>query len=586
MPAFLSYLLRGFPGLMAASAGLWLLTSLIEAAAVVTVAPVVDLVLHPDHAGLSPMTERLLSALRAAGLPAGLGGAAGLFVLLSLLRGVVQTAAMHLLLRTKYAMLRDLMVGSYEDFFAARWQFFSSERRGDLLNTFLREISVVGDGFASLGLFFSNTLLAAVYLAVPLAISWRITALCLAAAAAVGAPFLLLGRWSYALGRRNTETANKFGGVLHEGLAAARVILGFGNQEASARALRHFYDQHAEAAVGAQTLRLGVPALYLPLGLLVVMAALGGASRQGLPLAELAALLYALVRTVPCLGQLLAQQNAFASFTASHEQVVALRARARGMRQRGGSRAFAGLREGLRLERVSFSYPERGPALRELDAEIPRGRMTAFAGESGAGKSTVIDLLMGLHEPESGRVLVDGLPLGELDILSYRRRIGYVPQDSVLFDMSIRDNLLWAKPDASEAELREALRRANAEEFVAALPEGLETVVGDRGARLSGGQAQRVALARAIVRRPELLILDEATSSLDSESERLIQRAIEELARDTTIVAVAHRLSTIAKAARIYVLERGRIVEQGDFGGLLRAKGRFARLAELQQVAL
>ena len=213
---------------------------------------------------------------------------------------------------------------------------------------------------------------------------------------------------------------------------------------------------------------------------------------------------------------------------------------------------------------------------------IAKGKMVAFVGESGAGKSTLIDVIMGFNEPEKGSITCDGTPLHDFDIGSYRARIGYVPQDSALFNGTIRENLLWAKPDASEADLRRACRQAHAEEFITSLPQGYETVTGDRGVRLSGGQIQRIALARAILRKPDLLILDEATSSLDTRSERLIQEAIETIAKDTTIVVIAHRLSTIVNADYVYVLKGGKVVEEGTYQELVRLDGQFNRMARLQ----
>lgn len=208
--------------------------------------------------------------------------------------------------------------------------------------------------------------------------------------------------------------------------------------------------------------------------------------------------------------------------------------------------------------------------------------MVAVVGESGAGKSTLIDVVMGFNEPSGGRIAVDGGDLGDVDVVSYRRRIGYVPQESVLFNLSIRENLRWANEEATEAEIREACRQANAMEFIERFPEGLDTVVGERGVRLSTGQCQRVALARAILRRPQLLVLDEATSALDTLSERLIQQAIERVARDTTVVVIAHRLSTITNADYIYVLQRGQVVEEGTYADLVARDGHFTRMTQLQ----
>ena len=189
-------------------------------------------------------------------------------------------------------------------------------------------------------------------------------------------------------------------------------------------------------------------------------------------------------------------------------------------------------------------------------------------GESGAGKTTIIDLILGLHLPDKGQVLLDEKTLEAYNLNSYRNRVGYVPQEPYLFNTSIRENLLWAFSGATDDDIWRACRLANADQFVRDLHAQLDTVLGDRGVRVSGGQRQRLALARAIVRKPDLLILDEATSALDSESERLIQQSIDALAKEMTMIVIAHRLSTIQNADYVYVLNEGRVVEEGVYSEL------------------
>jgi ATP-binding cassette, subfamily C, bacterial len=245
------------------------------------------------------------------------------------------------------------------------------------------------------------------------------------------------------------------------------------------------------------------------------------------------------------------------------------------------------LREAARLEGVSFAYQDSGEPLiiSDRDLTIPAGKTTAIVGPSGAGKSTIADLVMALIGPNEGRVLVDERPLRAEQKRAWRSKIGYVPQDTFLFHDTVRENLLWARPDAHDGELREALRLAAAEDFVSRLPEGMETVLGDRGVRLSGGERQRLALARALLRKPSLLILDEATSNLDSENERRIQSAIEELHGSMTILIITHRLFTTRSADVIYVLEQGRLVESGDIDTLVaRKQGRFLELCNAQSI--
>jgi ATP-binding cassette subfamily C protein len=232
------------------------------------------------------------------------------------------------------------------------------------------------------------------------------------------------------------------------------------------------------------------------------------------------------------------------------------------------------IKNGIDCQNVSFRYNlhEATYALQDINLTIPVNQMTAVVGRSGAGKSTLIDLLMGLNIPEKGQVLLDGKPLTKENLLSLRRAISYVPQDPFLFNDSIRENLLLVKPNATEEEMWEALEFSSAGEFVKKLPEGLDTLIGDRGIRLSGGERQRLVLARAILRNPSILVLDEATSSLDTENESKIQEALERLKGKMTIIVIAHRLSTIRNADQVIVLEQGCIIQKGEFGQLANEK--------------
>jgi ATP-binding cassette subfamily C protein len=242
---------------------------------------------------------------------------------------------------------------------------------------------------------------------------------------------------------------------------------------------------------------------------------------------------------------------------------------------------------GIWFEQVSFSYDNQGksPVISNLDLIIKAGKTTAIVGPSGAGKSTIADLLMGLIVPNQGCILVDEGELSPERMKAWRGQIGYVPQDTFLFHETLRINLLWAKPDAKEEEIKQSLKFAAAEDFVSGLPRGLETILGDRGVLVSGGERQRLALARALLRKPSLLILDEATSSLDSENEKRIQTAIEKLHGQMTILVISHRLSTIRGADVIHVIEEGCLVESGTWNELTaRENGRFQALCKAQGI--
>lgn len=241
------------------------------------------------------------------------------------------------------------------------------------------------------------------------------------------------------------------------------------------------------------------------------------------------------------------------------------------------------------FEDVSFSYPTRPDkeVLHQLSVTFEAGKKTALVGASGAGKSTITQLLFRFHEPDSGVISIDGQDIRSFDLRSYRQNFAMVPQDILLFGGTIRENIAYGKPGASDEEIIEAAVRANAMEFIETFPEGIETLVGDRGVRLSGGQKQRIAIARAIIKDPRVLILDEATSSLDAGSEKLVQEALNNLMEGRTSVIIAHRLATIRDADKIIVLKEGRIKESGDHATLMQnPDGIYAILAKMQDLAL
>ena len=239
----------------------------------------------------------------------------------------------------------------------------------------------------------------------------------------------------------------------------------------------------------------------------------------------------------------------------------------------------------ISFNHVSFQYPSRLDidVLKDVNLHVPLGSKVALVGTSGSGKSTLVKLLMRFYEPTSGTITVRGEKLPDFEISDLRSSVGIVPQEVILFGGTIRENILYGKPDASQEELESAAKKSNCWEFVNSFPDKFETIVGERGIKLSGGQKQRVAIARTILKNPNILILDEATSSLDAASEKLVQDALDQLMRGRTSIIIAHRLATIKNVDCIYVLEKGEIVESGDHKNLIeRSEGIYKNLAKLQ----
>lgn len=248
-----------------------------------------------------------------------------------------------------------------------------------------------------------------------------------------------------------------------------------------------------------------------------------------------------------------------------------------------GKKNFSGLKNDIRLENISFSYPTKEVILKNVTITILKEQTIAIVGESGAGKSTLADLLVRLYAPKSGKILVDGVNYLEFSQSSWLRHIGMVTQDTFIFNASVKENIRMGKPDATDDAVVEVAKNAHAHQFIMELPEHYNTVVGDRGIKLSGGQRQRIAIARAIIRNPDILILDEATSSLDNISEKIVQKALQEAMKNKTTIIIAHRLSTIEYADRIIVMKNGEVIEDGIHEGLLQQQGYYYNLYRKQK---
>jgi len=544
---------------------LLIIEGIVAAASVIAVVPLADFLLDQSLHDPSRITSFMLNMFDIIGIPINFWIFSAFFVGFNLLNGVLKTGIKYSILKLKYKILRGIFDETITGFFNARWGFFSENSQGSLLNTMNKELTIVGDTIGHIATQFAQIIQLVIYLSIPFLLNAPMTIIAITLAIIFGMPFLRLNKISYTLGKANTKTANIAMGILNEIMQSARIILGFGRQAGAKLQYLNAFDAHMDVTIKSQTLGVAVSNLFAPLGILASVVALGFAIEQQESISELTAVMWSLLSALPILSALLHTNISINNFIPSYEQLLLLRNRAEEYTEIEGEKEFDKLEDGIKFQSVIFSYPGRKNTINSIDLFIKKGEMLALVGESGSGKSTITDLLLGLQIPASGSILIDNEPLSCYRQNSFREKIGYVPQEPILFHTTVRENLLWAYDTSDESELWSALSMANAEEFVKELPYGIDTVVGDRGVRMSGGQRQRIALARALLRKPELLILDEATSALDTESEILIQNSIEKLAHNTTILIVAHRLSTIKQADQVCVMQNGKIIESGSY---------------------
>jgi subfamily B ATP-binding cassette protein MsbA len=324
------------------------------------------------------------------------------------------------------------------------------------------------------------------------------------------------------------------------------------------------------------------------LGMAIAMLILWVGARQvmngsgGIDAASLIVFMTMVLRLLPPLKQLVQTPAIAQRALAAAERLFAVLDNETEAQRDHGTRTVSSFNQAVAFEGVCFAY-DHEPVLQDITFDARKGEIVALVGASGAGKSTLVDLVPRFYEPTAGRITLDGVDIRDIELGSLRALTGIVSQDTVLFNDTVRKNLAYASGDRfSQAQIEAAARAANAHDFIMALPQGYDTILGERGTRLSGGQRQRLAIARALLVDPPILILDEATSALDTESERLVQEAVDRLLAGRTVFVIAHRLSTIVHADQILVLDRGRIVERGTHAELLEEGGVYHRLHQLQ----
>jgi subfamily B ATP-binding cassette protein MsbA len=466
--------------------------------------------------------------------------------------------------------------------------YYAKTRIGDLINSLGGEIARAASTLNTAIRLFSLVITILVFVGLLLLMSWQLT---------IAATFLLslvtlINQYAIArskdYGKMLSEMSKAYSITVLEVMNGMRLVRSTANEDREYQKITKLIRDREQADFKSQANSEAIVPISEVMGLTaLVMIVLLSKYLFGNQMASLSQLilvyLFTLLRVLPYISQLNTIRSSFANASASIAIASEFLGRENKPFMSSGNNTYKTLEKGIHFNNISFAYPGYEKlVLKEVDLFLPKGTTLALVGSSGAGKSTMADLLPRFYEPISGSILLDDVDLRDYNVQSVRRSMGIVSQDTFLFNDSVRYNIAYGKPDASDEEVIAAAKRANAYEFITKLPLGFETLIGDRGVMLSGGQRQRLAIARALLQDPEILILDEATSALDTVSERLVQQAIDDLSQDRTTLVIAHRLSTVQKAHQIAVLDQGRVVEVGTHQELLRKNGYYTRLYSMQ----
>jgi ATP-binding cassette, subfamily C, bacterial len=591
MPSVVSEF-RTFLRCLAAHAGarLWLALALmvgmglLEGSGLLMLLPLlqsIGLESAPDGSGLGRMA---VSILHAGHVPFTLPAVLAVFFVVMSAQAALRACSGVLNARIETSFTCFLRERLYRAMMGSDWLFFARQRSSDITQALMEELQRVGLGTQQLLALLGLAGVAAVQILIAFGLSPALTLLAVVCGA--GVAFLLqpLTWRAHELGRITQEKRAEMAAAVSEHLGGMKIAKSYGREE---HHLGRFHRvMHDIAAHWVRAVRLyGAARAWFEIGSMLTLSAFlfFAVAVVRMKMAELVILAFIFTRL---LSRMTAIQDSWQrtmqslpSFTATEHMRQSFLAAAETSGLETSGRIV--LQREICLENLEFRYnPTRDEAaLHGVSLMIPARQITAVCGPSGAGKSTLADLLLGLLRPTAGQIFIDGEPLAEAGLHAWRRSVGYVPQETFLFHETVRANLLWVRPEATEADLLSALRTAAAAEFVDRLPQGLDTVVGDRGVRLSGGERQRLALARALLGEPSVLVLDEATSALDTQNERLIQQAIKQLHGRLTVVLIAHRLSTVRMADQIVVFEKGRVAEIGRWDELCsREEGIFRQL--------
>ena len=485
-------------------------------------------------------------------------------------------------------VIRDVRSLIYDKLQSLSLDYFTQKRSGELISRITNDVKLIENAvsYALTDLVYQSFQVIC-FSALTFLINWRMALISIVVLPLVAVPMIVVGKILRKLSKRSQEKMADINSLLVETFIGVRIVRAFC---AEARELERFKKQnHDYYKIAMKSIKrmliLGIATelIGVAMALFIIFYSgrqvIEGALSFGAFALFMAALL-SLIRPFKKLSQVnsIMQQAAAAS-----SRIYEVLDTSPSIQEKLQPQQLAGFKNNIVFQDVWFSYADQG-ILKGINLEVEKGQMLAIVGPSGTGKTTLVDLIPRFYDPKKGRILIDGIDIRELTLKSLRQQIGIVTQETILFNDTIRTNILYGKPDASGEEIEEAARQAYAHDFIEYLPLGYDTVIGDRGMKLSGGERQRIAIARALLKNPPILILDEATSQLDTESERIVQEALNMLIYGRTVFVVAHRLSTIKGAQLIVVLDKGRIVEQGNHQKLLNGTGLYQRLYQMQEL--
>jgi ABC-type multidrug transport system fused ATPase/permease subunit len=533
--------------------------SLFVLASFASILPFADFIVDPELKSPNKLTQYVLIVFRMLDIIPSYFSFSVFFICTLLITTITTLIIINQTLVIKYSFEKSIAKDLLDSILNCKWSYLTRLNQGKILNIFTREIGNVGSSIKTTGQIFSNLIKLLIYLYVPFVIDQEFTLIVFLSIFCLGFPFLFLNKLAIKIGQERTVAGNNMVEILSETYQSIKLILGFNLSKKVIKNNMLLFDLQIKKDINTQILSLVVPYFFRPIAIIILLVVFGNNfALEKLP--TYVAIFWGLYGSIPLISSLINSSLTVSSFYPSYQQITDVIDNCNKFKDSNEGKNFQDLQKEIKLENVNFSYNKNLQILNNCNIIIPAKKITTFIGKTGIGKSSIIDLLLGLQFPDSGKIYYDNNSLNTLNIRSLRDRVGYVPQDPLLFNTSIKNNILWANSDIQDLKIYEILENINAKEFIDNAPEKLETIVGERGLKISGGQRQKVALARAIARNPDILILDEALSSIDVGSAEIINRYLQKLSKKMTIINITHEIGHVKYADTVIKLVDGKYI--------------------------
>tara|TARA_B100000959_G_C14963791_1_gene616874 strand:- start:285 stop:1985 length:1701 start_codon:yes stop_codon:yes gene_type:complete len=540
-----------------------LLQTTLNIIAVVSLAPIIELFLKKKEEEFNYITKTVKKIFLEFNLDFQLLHSFILFGSLILITSLIGLWVTHLSLKIKYDIVSKIKIGMMDLFLKSDYSFFNLKKIGKFINTFELEVNKVCTALDELIKFIAALIQIVLLLLVPLFFSVKFTIIFFICICAVVSPMIFFKNYIYRLGKEDTISANEMNNSLYQILSSVKLIYSYGMNNSAKTSYALSAQRHIDVTILRQFFTIGTYVLFSSLIIISLMIPSYFVFKTGYPLSELAVILFSFQRMAPHISNAVRSRVVISSSKPAFEQIQNFEKEAKNTSSIDGNEIFKEFKNKIDFVNLSFNYPGKTNLFDKINLSFKKNTITGLVGPSGSGKTTIVDLLTGMLKPIDGEILVDGKNINSFKISTLRSRIGYIPQDPMLFNISIKENLLWANNSASEDEIWRALNFVEIDDFIRSLPEKLDTIVGDRGQALSGGQRQRIAFARAIIRKPHILIMDEATASIDQQTQELIENKVLELSKNTTVILISHSSNLIKKINKIYRIDNG-IIKEGN----------------------